>query len=1116
MSMLRSRTAMSLFSLALLLCSPKAHGATPPSVTCEYTLPTDGKVSLAIYDGAGRQIRTLLNAEPQTAGRHTLAWDGLDRDGRPAPAGEYHWRLACGPGIRAEYLLSLGTSVGIHHWIGQHGGPNAVAVDDDGIIAAGHPEGAPLLCKVNFDGTYRWPASQIEPAQGAADLVAHGKRVLMLHTNGFLYNYDGATGKRDPQRIPLWLPARPLGEVPLTDAREQKVEFAVPNGTYLLRATVGDDQEFSVPLWVTMVDRQGELGSADAGKRTTQTIPEVFRHPSTFTVKKSKLPINFKPKIPGKWRVESMGVIAIPTRIAARDGAVAVVYPGADLVAWIDPVTGKILDQVPMPIMEELREQDPTATLLDLDLLDADTALVLAGKQVYQVSRKTREVKRVTEPLAAPACIAVDASRQSFLIVEHGKSHQIERYDLAGALKATYGRAGGRQAGLYRPENFLAVEDIASDAHGGFVIVEAMSAPRRTAHFDRDGKLLKEWYGGQQFYTAAVPDPVDPKLVWMDSQWGWVMQVEVDYDRRQHTVRACYPWAAGLDPFWLSTNKMTRHMVPMRADLDDDGKSETYLWSDSHSGLLLKVDEVAGKLQPVAAMGRNEGGRDGAESLPVEKLSPVWVEALEAISPGLSKRPERKGYSLFTWADANGDYRMQAAEIRLTPPGVHALNAGIGCSWLDDALRIWSAKPDEKNLAYVARAPVGRTATGSPIWDWSSPTTNGPTTNFRGSRALRVDGRQGDIYELLSGGGDGFAAGLDSEHSHGFGWPSTLTDRTGFAKFNKAGELEWQVGLHAARIGGLRGTTHFPVGVAGFAHGCVGIADYAAVPCHFWTTDGLFVGQLLDARADDGLPARAYAWWRANTSRGDEFDNLAFFQYDLLVGGALFQRDSGEALFMGAGWNNVPVYRVHGLDKLERQTGTVTLMRETKPAQAVGTGLQGESFDAEEQLLAVNDPADAKKRAEEKELEDLLDSPNKKKPSPLDEAAPARPVGTRVDKQIWFEAAEARHAWPGGPPKAARWVGQLEPRFSEPYTLVVYTNGGSRLWVDGKLVLDAWDKGGKQFAKPVVLKAGQRVPIKVEWKRLEKAPEMHLSWESPSQGIEHIPQAHLYPPGPAR
>ncbi len=57
-----------------------------------YSLPTQGLVSLGLYDMTGRQVRVLAAAE-QTAGSYTLNWDGLDEHGELVPEGIYFVRM---------------------------------------------------------------------------------------------------------------------------------------------------------------------------------------------------------------------------------------------------------------------------------------------------------------------------------------------------------------------------------------------------------------------------------------------------------------------------------------------------------------------------------------------------------------------------------------------------------------------------------------------------------------------------------------------------------------------------------------------------------------------------------------------------------------------------------------------------------------------------------------------------------------------------------------------------------------------------------------------------------------------------------------------------------------
>lgn len=66
-----------------------------PSVTLAFALMEDTEVELAVFDLAGRRVRSLLwTGLPAAA--HAVVWDGTDDGGRAAPAGVYLCRLEVG------------------------------------------------------------------------------------------------------------------------------------------------------------------------------------------------------------------------------------------------------------------------------------------------------------------------------------------------------------------------------------------------------------------------------------------------------------------------------------------------------------------------------------------------------------------------------------------------------------------------------------------------------------------------------------------------------------------------------------------------------------------------------------------------------------------------------------------------------------------------------------------------------------------------------------------------------------------------------------------------------------------------------------------------------------
>ena len=63
-----------------------------PRTNIQFDLPRTSHVSLAVYDLAGRRVRTLVN-EVRPAAMHTVVWDGGDDAGRRVASGVYYYRL---------------------------------------------------------------------------------------------------------------------------------------------------------------------------------------------------------------------------------------------------------------------------------------------------------------------------------------------------------------------------------------------------------------------------------------------------------------------------------------------------------------------------------------------------------------------------------------------------------------------------------------------------------------------------------------------------------------------------------------------------------------------------------------------------------------------------------------------------------------------------------------------------------------------------------------------------------------------------------------------------------------------------------------------------------------
>jgi parallel beta-helix repeat protein len=87
--------------------SPNYPNPFNPKTAIEYVVPEgSGKVRLAVYDLAGRLVRTLVDGE-RAAGRQVAVWDGRDDRGRELGSGVYFYRLEIGGGYRVERKMVL-------------------------------------------------------------------------------------------------------------------------------------------------------------------------------------------------------------------------------------------------------------------------------------------------------------------------------------------------------------------------------------------------------------------------------------------------------------------------------------------------------------------------------------------------------------------------------------------------------------------------------------------------------------------------------------------------------------------------------------------------------------------------------------------------------------------------------------------------------------------------------------------------------------------------------------------------------------------------------------------------------------------------------------------------
>ncbi len=95
---------------------------------------------------------------------------------------------------------------------------------------------------------------------------------------------------------------------------------------------------------------------------------------------------------------------------------------------------------------------------------------------------------------------------------------------------------------------------------------------------------------------------------------------------------------------------------------------------------------------------------------------------------------------------------------------------------------------------------------------------------------------------------------------------------------------------------------------------------------------------------------------------------------------------------------------------------------------------------------------------------------------------------------------------------SVRWTGQVTPLYGELYTFHTISDDGSRLWVDGQLVVNNWfSQGATERVGNISLRAGQSYDIMVEYFQGGGGSSVEVLWSSPSQVREIIPGNQLDP-----
>jgi len=78
------------------------------ALAVRFALPEQRRVDAAVFDVAGRRVRSLVNGQAYTAGEHTAVWDGRAGDGAALREGLYlvHVRAGSEHAVARVILLN--------------------------------------------------------------------------------------------------------------------------------------------------------------------------------------------------------------------------------------------------------------------------------------------------------------------------------------------------------------------------------------------------------------------------------------------------------------------------------------------------------------------------------------------------------------------------------------------------------------------------------------------------------------------------------------------------------------------------------------------------------------------------------------------------------------------------------------------------------------------------------------------------------------------------------------------------------------------------------------------------------------------------------------------------
>jgi len=810
------------------------------SVTIKYEVPKAGRVSLAVYNTDGQLVRTLLTGKPHKAGQYIISWDGRDRYGKTCPASEYTWKLLSSIGLRAEFITQVGQNPdpAWEKGVGNHQPPDAAAVDASGVYRQGSVnEGAHWGVKTDLEGRYLWTNDhkKADPwiGGGEALTLVNGK-LFELMRDGSVYGSDAKTGqvftKSDIDPKP-W--------------NFRWNVFSAPTG-------VSDDMRRKL----NAAQKPNDLCGDEKNNLLVASYPQ-HNAIAWFDANTGAL-------------IDSVNNITNLVAVAAsKDGMVFAIANGA-------VVSLSRTNKNPRIIIAAEKLLGPWRLCISPktgDIIIAENSDLALGK----IEKAIPELSKVMAPdLAAGVKIVTPAGK---------RHHQVRRFSASGELLKTYGKPEGRIDGVYIPTDFKWITDIEADIEGGFVVTEGnQTPPRRTARFNADGKLLREWYGAQHYGVIVGPEPNDPTHVWFvgNADKPALIRCEVDCTNKTWKVLEIYQDVFAKNPYSQMPPIPTLFTYNAHIYIQGGGVQPI--------GLSLSVyDPVAKTLRPCNASGERNN------------KNYIWSDKND---DGLASDDELE------WLNRNrvGGYVNPSNLDLMTTANATGFQAGIILS---------ASKITDK---------------GTPIYSGLNSKKYEPWVE-NGIANYPFDFRQDADGNWLACFSNSITNPKEATENHGAWYYNSCSAIDRLVKWDKNWKPIWSVGRHSSDNDHETGSTAMPRGLVGLAHGCVIWADASdeevARPT-VWTEDGLYVDELLRIPVDK---MRKELYGADNTN-------------EYPTGHITTDPKTGDTYYFAiSSTGGAPIYKITGWDGWNHASGTITLPEaDQKIAKLDGTGLKAEFF----------------------------------------------------------------------------------------------------------------------------------------------------------------------------